>query len=369
LNTNGTLDSSFGSGGIVNSTFGVEGPIVFAIAIQTNGQILAAAGAFNAGSVGRFNSDGSVDTTFGTSGFAVSQSLNSGAGTFNALALQSDGNILVTGGGLIGRYTTSGQLDTTFGSGGSGIAPLNSPVVTGMALQSNGKILVSTGIAPPTELDTAQYLPGQQAGAIARYNTNGSLDTTFGVLGQSACVASAAAIGVQSNGKIVVAGTIPAVLMTLTSGGITVADNQTGFGVVRYNSNGSIDTTFNPGNGIGSGGGAIAGFGNSFPHGAGFGLAIQSNGDIVVAGQAGNGNQQFTSSSFALARFTPTGQLDTTFGSNGTVITTLRQGPISFVSALVLQSDGKIVAAGNTGTAAQPGSYLNNFAVARYLAQ
>ena len=57
-----------------------------------------------------------------------------------------------------------------------------------------------------------------------------------------------------------------------------------------------------------------------------------------------------TSSSFVLARYTTTGQLDTNFGSNGTVITTLSQGPISFVSALVLQSDGKIVAAGNTGT-------------------
>jgi Domain of unknown function (DUF5122) beta-propeller len=88
-----------------------------------------------------------------------------------------------------------------------------------------------------------------------------------------------------------------------------------------------------------------------------------------VAGQAGNGNQQFTSSSFVLARYTTTGRLDTTFGSNGTVITTLNQGPISFVSALVLQSDGKIVAAGNTGAAVQQGSYLNNFAIARYLAQ
>jgi deoxycytidylate deaminase len=83
----------------------------------------------------------------------------------------------------------------------------------------------------------------------------------------------------------------------------------------------------------------------------------------------GNGNQQFTSSSFVLARYTTTGHLDTTFGSNGTVITTLSQSPISFVSALVLQRDGKIVAAGNTGTARQQGSYVDNFAVARYLAQ
>jgi hypothetical protein len=70
-----------------------------------------------------------------------------------------------------------------------------------------------------------------------------------------------------------------------------------------------------------------------------------------------------------LARYTTTGQLDTSFGTNGTVLTSLSQGPISFVNALALQSDGKIVAAGNTSTDVQRGFVLNNFAVARYLAQ
>jgi uncharacterized delta-60 repeat protein len=367
LNTNGTLDSSFGSGGIVNTNFGTLGPVV-AVVIQPDGKIVAAATGFLGGAVGRFNSDGIVDTTFGNGGFAVSKSLDSQPGIPSALALQADGKILVTGAGLIGRYTSEGQLDTTFGS--SGIAALNSAIATAIALQADGKILVTTGSGAPTELFSSQYLPSPQASAIARYNTNGSLDTNFGISGQAACVASAAAIAIQSNGKIVVAGTITSKLITLLlSDGVTVADNQTGFGLVRYNSNGSVDTTFNPGGGIGTGGGIITGFGSSFPAGSAFALAIQSNGEIVVAGQAGNGNQQFTSSSFVLARYTSTGHLDTTFGSNGTVITTLSQGHISFVSALVLQSDGKIVAAGNTGTPAQPGSYLNNFAVARYLAQ
>jgi uncharacterized delta-60 repeat protein len=373
LNTNGTLDSSFGTGGIVTSTFGVTfGAAVTALAIQPNGQIVAAAvGDFSLeGSVGRFNPDGTVDTSFGNGGFAVSQSLISGVGTLSVMALQTDGKILVTGGGLIGRYTSTGQLDTSFGT--NGIAPLNSPVATAIALQSNGKILVITGVGAPSQLIQAPFFPGQQAGAIARYNTNGTLDTTFGISGQAACVASAAAIAIQSNGKIVVAGTIPSALLTTVRGGITVVNNQTGFGVVRYNPNGSIDTSFNPGGGIGSGGGVITGFGSSFPYGAAFALAIQSNGEIVVAGEAANGNPQnlgLSSSSFVLARYTTTGQLDTTFGTNGIVITTLSQAPISFVSALVLQSDGKIVAAGNTGSLVQRGFFLNNFAVARYLAQ
>jgi uncharacterized delta-60 repeat protein len=368
LNTNGTLDSSFGSGGIVNNTFGADGPVM-AVVIQPDGKILAYASGFFGGSVGRFNSDGSVDTTFGSGGFAVSKSLGSGPGILSVMALQADGKILVTGAGLIGRYTSTGQLDTTFGSGGSGIAALNSVIASAIAVQSDGKILVTTGVAPPTELFGSPYLPTQEAGAIARYNTNGSLDTTFGISGQAACVASAAAVAIQSNGKIIVAGTIPSALMTIVSGGLTFASLQTGFGVVRYNANGSVDTTFNPGGGIGTGGGVITGFGNSFPAGAAFAVAIQSNGEIVVAGQAGIGNQQFSSSSFVLARYTTTGHLDTAFGSNGTVITTLSQDPLSFVSALAIQSDGKIVAAGNTGDAKQAGSYLNNFAVSRYLAQ
>ena len=365
LDSNGTLDPSFGTGGIVNSDFGIEplGAAVTAVVIQPNGQILAAAvGLFlNEGSVGRFNADGSVDTTFGTGGFAISSIIDSAAGGLSLMALQSDGKILVTGGNAIGRYTSTGQLDTTFGS--DGIAPLASATATAIALQSDGRILITTGKGGPTQLFGGEPLaPQALAGSIARYNTNGSLDRTFGFSGQAACVASSAAIAVQSNGRIVVAGAIDSALV--------IGSNQTGFGVIRYNTNGSIDTTFNPGGGLGSGGGVITGFGNSFPESGPFALAIQSNGEIVVAGEAGNGNLGLSSSSFALARYTTTGQLDTGFGTNGTVITTLSQAPISFVSALALQSDGKIVAAGNTGSLEQQQrNFLDNFAVARYLAQ
>jgi uncharacterized delta-60 repeat protein len=371
LNTNGTIDSSFGSGGVVTSDFGLtDGAAVTAIAIQPNGQILA--GAVGAllieSSVGRFNADGTIDTSFGTGGFAISNSVDSGEGTISQMALQADGKILITGGGLIGRYTSTGQPDTSFGE--SGIAPLTSTQTTAIALQADGKIVVTTGIGAPPTLTTEQFLPVQQAGTIARYNTDGSLDTNFGISGQAACVDSAAAVAIQGNGKIVVAGLIPSALLTANSGGRVVMSNQTGFGVVRYNANGSVDTTFNPGGGLGSGGGAITGFGNLFPASAAFAVAIQSNGEILVAGQAGigNGNGDYASSSFVLARYTTSGHLDTAFGSNGTVLTTLGQ-PSSLVNTLLLQSDGKIVAAGNTGIARSRGEYMNNFAVARYLAQ
>jgi uncharacterized delta-60 repeat protein len=357
LNTNGTLDSSFGTNGIASS----EGGVIYGLAIQSNGQIVVAASSFVGGTVGRFNSNGSVDTTFGSNGFVGSKSVDPLPGQTGALAVQANGDILVTGNGTMARYTTSGQLDTAFGTGG--VAAMNSPLATAMAVLSDGKILITSGIGAPTLLNSSISMPvSGQAGAIARYNTNGTLDTTFGIGGQAACVASAAALKIQSGGKIVVAGTITSALIAqLQSDGETTAANQTGFGVVRYNSNGMLDSTFNHG-------GVITGFGDSFPAGLGFAVAVQTDGDIVVAGQAGNGNGVFTSSSFVLARYTSTGQLDTTFGTNGVVTTALSPGPISWVSALLLQSDGKIVAAGNTGSM-EPGSAVDNFAVARYLAQ
>jgi uncharacterized delta-60 repeat protein len=376
LNTNGTLDSSFGTGGIVTSDFSIDGgAIVFGIAIQPNGQIVAAAegGFLDEGSVGRFNTDGSLDTTFGTNGFATSNSVNSAPGASNAMALQPNGSILVTGGGFIARYTSTGQVDTTFGT--NGVAILNSLVVTGMALQSDGKILVTTGSGTETVIETAPALPSAIAGSISRYNTNGTLDATFGVSGQAACVASAAAIAIQSNGKIVVAGTITSGLANYQYNGRIYINNLTGFGLVRYNANGSVDTTFNPGVGLGSGGGVITGFGSSFPYSGAFALAIQSNGEIVVAGVAGYASfnayvppSQLASASLALARYTTTGHLDTNFGTNGTVITTVGQTNISSVNALAIQSDGKIVAAGNSAVP-QRDDVVNNFAVARYLAQ
>ena len=353
LNTNGALDSTFGKGGIVNNSFNNVLGVIVGIAIQPDGKILAFVPGFEGGAVGRFNTDGTLDTSFGTGGFAISRALDSGPAVRSALALQTDGKILVTGAGLIGRYTSEGQPDTTFGS--SGVAPLTNPIATVIALQSDGKILVATGFGPPTELFASPNPPGSQPSALARYNSNGTLDTRFGISGQAACVASASAIAIQSDGKILVAGGIPSQLL---AGG-----NQTGFGVVRYNSNGKVDNTF------GKGGGVITGFGGSLPVGSAFALAIQSNGDIVVAGQAGaiSGNS-LGSSLFALARYTSAGKLDTSFGSNGTTTTAIGQGNISFVSAMVLQSDGKIVAAGNFGPPAQSG-FVDNFAIARYLSQ
>jgi len=358
LNTDGTLDSSFGSGGIDNlvppGNQGASG--FFALAIQPDGKIVAGAATGEQGSsvqVARVNTDGSPDTSFGSGGFTTAVppgSIFFGGG----LALQSDGKILVAAGfgnpSIMVRFTSDGQLDTSFGSGG--VVNLQNPGPTQMAVQSDGKILVASGAAGRLVLDPQP--PADQAGTIARYNSNGTPDKTFAASGVVASVASASALLLQSDGKIVVAGAITSKL----NAPLTASD--IGFGIVRYDSNGSIDSNF------GTGGVAIADFGSNAPDSGAFAVAIQSNGDIVAAGAAGvQKSGSLSSSSFGLARYTSAGKLDTTFGSHGIVITTVASGQISWVSALAIQSDGKIVAAGTS----QFDFEDTNAYGARYLAQ
>jgi uncharacterized delta-60 repeat protein len=367
LNTNGTPDGSFGTGGFVNvnNTTASE---VFGLAILPNGQILVGtAGIPNA--ILRLNSNGTLDTTFGANGYASTKSLADLAPETpqSFLALLPNGEILETGNQVMGKFTSSGQLDPTFGN--LGIAGLTAPNVTAIAAQPNGKILVASGLNLPSNLNLPPFLPVIQAGTITRYNANGALDNTFGASGQAACTCSATALAVESDGKFVVAGTITTAVVTAVSNGVTSISNQTGFGLARYNANGAIDTTFNHG-------GAVVGFGSSFPVGAGLAVAIQANGEIVVAGDAGvadfsGSGPGLGSSSFALARFTSAGQLDSSFGEAGTVLTEIGgAGYISYVSALTILSNGDIVAAGNTAPFVYAYSGLvDNFAVARYLGQ
>jgi uncharacterized delta-60 repeat protein len=136
--------------------------------------------------------------------------------------------------------------------------------------------------------------------------------------------------------------------------------NHYGLALTRYRSNGTVDTTF------GSGGGVVtplAGITNAVA----FALTIQSNGEILVAGQAGN-QPPDGPSNFALARYTANGQLDNTFGTKGTV-TTAFDSHTAFVSAMAVQSDGKIVAVGNDEVLSGNGSVADSFALARYLSQ
>jgi uncharacterized delta-60 repeat protein len=339
LNPNGSVDSTFGNDGVVVTKLGgVIDQFFGGVAIQSDGKIVVvASGVPPREAVARFNSDGSLDNAFGSAGVASLPLAGS------ILALQPDGKIVVAGQGpgvtttFLARLNSNGQLDSTFGSGG--LAPMQTFGSNAIALQADGKIVVASGAAFGV------------TGSLARYNKDGSVDKTFGISGQAASIAAPAAIAVQSDGKILAAGA--------DTSKVSANGNSTGFGLVRFNSDGTIDTTF------GTHGGAITGFPKTSATGA-FAVTLQPNGDIVAAGQAGN-NVTMTVESFALARYASGGQLDSTFGTGGRVTTSFGNNANAFITSLVLQSDGKIVVAGTNGVAgSNAGTSLE---VARYLGQ
>lgn len=340
LNTNGTLDSSFGSGGVVTVRFADVDSIAVGVGIQTDGKIVAAGtGLPGGGKIVRLNTNGTVDASFGSSGFVT---LSFTPGLF---ALLPNGRMLVIGdvGGtanaIIEQFDNNGQPDTTFGSNGK--AALQMQSVSAVALQGDGKILISSGATGASPFFPA----GPSAGSVARYNTNGTPDGTFGIAGQVGVLAAPTALAVQGDGRILAAGAITTKL--------SPAGNSAGFGVIRLNSDGSVDTSF------ATHGGTLTGFAN-FPLTGPFALAIQTNGDIVAAGEAGVSTTQLLES-FALARYLSTGQLDGTFGTGGRVTTSFGSNAVAFIGALALQRDGKIIAVGSNND--------SNFIVARYLAQ
>jgi len=321
-NTDGTLDSGFGAGGKVLIGGNNAGP-AFAVAVQTDGKILAVAPANLLLTVFRFNTNGSVDSTFGSNGATAIQA----AGLFLApasggIALQPDGRILVAtghndGAGLriVARLLANGQLDSTFGSNGA------APTFGGdsVAVLPNGNILVGTGSV------TSAYAP------------NGVVVKDFGIHGQTPGFANDAGGFVVPNNsstvtRIITAGSI------FTDLNITFTNSVSGFLLVSYNIDGTLDNAF------GIHGGVTTPFpGNILAHA--FAVALQRNGDIVAVGQTAL--TESGPSDFALARYNPDGSVDTTFGNSGFVSTPFGTS-VAFANTVLIQIDGKIIAVGNS---------------------
>jgi len=362
LNSNGTLDSTFGNGGTVSPILGGnDGQCqVIGLGIQGDGKIVVGITNINQGFrpmfiVARLNANGSLDTTYGSGGITETQ-LGPSEATASVFALQSDEKVLLAGSGFMARFDVTGQLDSTFGSSGVVTVLVRNP--SAIALQPDGKVLLAAG---GSVVGSALENPGvglnQAAGVLARYNANGTLDTSFGIAGQVAALPVAAAIAVQNNSgctntcRILVGGAVASLSI---NGG-----NGFGFGVVRYNSNGSVDGTF------GDAGEATTAFS---PDATPFALAIQSNGDVVAAGSAGQAAFP-AQADFALARYTGSGAHDSTFGSAGKITTAFGTNQAA-IYALAVQSDGKILAVGGSlSSSPNPGGIRGGLVVARYLPQ
>lgn len=326
--TDGSIQSDFGAGGGAIYGFLLGDDRAFAVAIQSDGKIVAGGDAYNGTdgdfAVARYNSDGSLDTNFGVGG-RVFTDFGAGDDAITGIAIQSDGKIVAAGSAYNGsdfdfalaRFQPDGSLDSTFGSNGLLTTAFGSgdDRIFSMILDPEGKIVVAGAFYNGTDQDFA----------LARYNGDGSLDTAFGQQGKVMTgIGSgddiARSVRLQSNGKIVVAG-------------FSKVGNLSQLALVRYNHDGSLDATF------GLGGKVTTDIGSGEEVASA--MQIQADDKIVVAGGAFNG----TDGDFAVIRYTANGALDSSFGTNGVVMTAIGTGQ-ELATAMVIQADGRIVIAG-----------------------
>jgi uncharacterized delta-60 repeat protein len=335
------LDSTFGSAGTVTTPFGGKNT---AMALQPDGKIVMAGGSISDFQLARYNADGSLDAGFGTGGLVTTDIGGFTQEEARAVAVQPDGKIVVAGnvrvsevrGGTLFdefnftlvRYNADGSLDSRFGAAGK----VKSSVLGrafALAMQSGGQIVVAGDDTLAAAVSNVK---------LARFNADGSLDTSFGSLGSvttdvTAGVDGANNLVLQPDGKIVVSGSF---------------SKSSATGVARYLSNGSPD-------------GSFGAFGSVALDGAfvGEGLALQSDGKLVLVGskQVGVGTANVTQ--FEVRRLNANGGVDVTFGNAGTVNTAFGTGQDS-AAAVALQRDGKILVSGQ--------SDAFKFALARYAA-
>ena len=348
-NRNGRLDSTFGTGGKVTVTFNSVSDYLFKVAVQSDGKIVAAGSSgATAFLLARFNADGSLDQAFGNNG-SVETTFGDQTAEARAIAVQADGKIIVVGVSGAGsyselndfalaRYNSDGSLDQTFGTGGKvkthfpGVDNTGSSA-TSVALQPDGKLVVG-GYHKESDRTPHEF-------ALARYNSNGRLDSAFGQAGKVMTRmglgdAYSFAVVLQSNGRIVLAGY-----------SATTLDHD--FSLVGYTANGTVDSTF------GNGGFVTTDFSGASDDIA-YAMTMQSDGKLVVAGRTG----EYPENDFAVARYGSDGQLDQAFGVGGKVVSDFSSIDQAYGVAL---QNGKIVLAG----AAFPNGANFDFAVARYL--
>ena len=336
------MDRSFDGDGMVTTDMGsgLRVEEALAVAIQRDGKIVVVGyTAVDAAppapdlpptfAIARYNSDGSLDTSFGTGG-RVSGNVN---GIARAVAIQPDGQIVLAGevefqlpnrdfatNFAVARFNTNGSLDLPFGGNGTGTLTTDiGGAANGgrnLVLQPNGAIVVS-GTPQCSQ-------PGCDHTDVVRYNANGTLDTSFGSGGTLTLAGAMVGEGLvrQADGKLVLVGSIVQ----------PVAPATARFVLMRRNADGSPDASF------GTAGTAIAALSDNA---MASGIALQADGKLVVVG-----TRAFSANAnFIVARFDTNGRLDTGFGNLGTLsIDFFRFDDIG--ENVLVQPDGKIVVSG-----------------------
>jgi len=348
----GALDPTFGAGGVVRTPF-TGGASANAVAAERDDRMIVV-GTVAPGdgtseiALARYHRNGELDGAFGAGGTAV---VGFG-GTIHdagAVAIERDGDVVVTGKALapgastfqcfVARFDRHGAPDAGFGEGGHVFTDLGGAFnqdCSAIALQRDGKIVVA---------GFNKVRSGVIMMAVARYERNGTLDATFGtgglVFADFGGEASASAVAIQRDGKILAAG-------------VAVPDRSGAaidFGIIRYDTDGTPDASY------GVGGQVLTAFAGPATANA---LHLDRCGRAVAVGLAGAGPSG--QNVFALARYRGDGALDATFGTGGQVVTDFG-GAGAIANAVAIQRDGRIIAAGSSLTADRLAS---DFALARY---
>ena len=355
----GDVDQTFGTLGQVKTHFYSGFDAASAVAVQGDGKIVAAGFADDAGftprlAVARYDANGTLDPAFGSGG-TVTIDLFIASNVRVDLAIDAAGRIVVVGTVTrdpflpsdvgVARLTPGGALDATFGVGGTVTTDIAGFADEGnsVAIQSDGKIVVAGTANGGASSGAADF-------AVARYNPDGSLDASFDTDGKVTTDFSGFddrgnGVAIQGDGSIVVAGTAKP------------ANDTSDFGVVRYDANGTLDTTFD------GDGKALTDIAGDWDEGNA--VAIQpGDGYIVVVGGAIVPNAVGWFHDFALIRYDTNGNLDPGFGTGGKVITDFSSGD-DMGADVVIAGDGRIVAAGWVADPADV-ELLIDFGVARY---
>lgn len=314
----GILDVTFGTAGQTLIDLG-GGTIINSLACQSDGKILASGYSGTDAAVARFSTEGVLDTSYGTAGSFTFNYPTSTSGYINASIIQPDDKIVVAGtdfGNMaLARILTTGALDTTFGAGGKTVNLIgNGSAINAIDLQTDGKIVAAGWVDSGFEWDFT----------IFRFTTGGVLDVAFNGTGYHTFnldpgdYDEANGIKVLSDGKFILSGNKPSTSEII---------------VTKVLSDGSaLDTTFGVA-GVATIGGAVY---------VASCLYVDSSGRIYVGGQ------KFPNTAL-VARLTPAGALDNSFGNSG--IATFDVGGLyssSTIKAIAVQQDGKLAVAGRT---------------------
>lgn len=363
-NADGSLDTTFGTAGVVTTAIGVGSSQIYGLALQSDGDIVAVGNSFDRSrlnfTLARYNDDGTLDAGFGQGGIVTAPVGISEAEAF-AVAIQPDGRIVVGGNAsqqfTLARYLANGSLDPSFGTGGVDTlttVPGNAAFggASGVAIEPDGKI-VAVG--------------GGVDFSMVRVNGDGSLDQSFGTNGFVKFAVGGSwysqSVAIQPDGKILVGGTDTTQIVWRSPpppppGAVSLPIETQDpaydwFGLQRFNADGSLDSSF--GNGgvvitkVGGGGDSLSG------------LSLEPDGRIVAGGRAElDPDGSDAQSVFAAAIFNSDGTLDTGFADGGVFVSPSGATQGGGLTSTI-DSQGRILIAGAAGS---DGQHLD-FAVAR----